>query len=259
MDDFRSTRYVAYQRVFKWIFLISLLIMAVTYYYKDIFPEPSSYDMNILGDPIQTPTDREPFSITANKQHYSLTPKFDYDLTGVVVTYNDASGLADIWHYDIWKDFINVRDLCVIWGENVNSGIYKNISFTSDSWTCWAAWQDSNITNVFKGTALSNNHLLTDNQRVKQRLLQAEKGDVVHFKGVLTDYQNDDNGATRGTSTTRTDTGNGACETVYIDEFNIVKKANPIWHNFYFLSKWMAILSLIGYLIMFSITPFKPR
>jgi len=233
--------------------------MGILYFFKDRLPEPNTYDFITLNPPLQTATAREPFIIEANKQHYQITPKFDYDLTGVLVTFNNANGLADIWHYYDWKDFINVRDLCVIWDPNVSSGVYKKVHFTSDSWTCWWSWQDNDTTKRFKFNAISNNHLLTDKNQLKTALLAAEIGDIVHVKGVLASYTNLENGAYRGTSITRKDTGNGACETVYVDEFNIIKKANPILRNFYSLTKWLAILSLIGFLIMFIRTPFEPQ
>ena len=246
-----------FEQLFKWTFIISFSLMVILYFYKDNLPDPSAYNYIPLNPPIQTETARQPFTIFANKQHYELTPKFDYDLTGVVVTYNNASGFTDIWHYDVWKDFINVRDLCVIWQPNVSSGVYKKVQFSSDSWTCWFSWTDNATTDEFKFNAVSNNHLLTDNSNIKAKLLNAELGDVVHFKGVLTTYKNLDNGGFRGTSITREDTGNGACETVYLDEFDIIKKANPTLRNFYALSKWIAVISFIGFLIMFVRTPFQ--
>ncbi len=148
-----------------------------------------------------------------------IKPKYDYELTGVVVTYNNSDGFTDIWHHDKWKDFINIRDLCVIWGANVASGVYKKISFSSDSWTCWAQWRDPEVSTHFEFTALSNNHILTDNILIKKKLLEAEIGDVIYFKGVLAEYRNDAVGFSRGTSTSRKDSGQGACESVYIDEF----------------------------------------
>lgn len=248
-----------YERLFKWIFLISFSLMLIFAYYKDNLPDPQTYDFISLDPPIQSETSREPFTITTNKQRYEITPKFEYELTGVVVTYSNADGFTNIWHHDVWKDFINVRDLCVIWGPNVSSGVYKKVNFSSDSWTCWYAWKDSSTTDNFKFTAVSNNHLLTDNNQIKATLLSAEIGDIIHFKGVLASYKNEDSGAERSTSIKRTDTGNGACETVYIDEFNVIKKANPVLRNFYKLTKWIAIFSLIGFLIMFVRTPFKSR
>ena len=35
--------------------------------------------------------------------------------------------------------------------------------------------------------------------------------------------------AVRGTSTTRDDTGNGACETIYVTGFEIIGRANAGW------------------------------
>jgi len=233
--------------------------MIVTYHYKDNFSAPKDYSFRKLPPPLQTPTARTPFSLTANQQTYTITPKFDYELTGVVVSSNDADGFTNIWHHQRWKDFINVRDVCVIWDPNVASGVYEQISFSSDSWTCWVSWNDKKTSDLFKSSALSNNHILTSNNTIKSLLLTAEKGDVIHFKGVLADYTNNGTGATRLTSTRRDDNGNGACETVYIEEFRIVKKANPRLRALYQLSKWTTILSLIGFLIMAGITPFKSR
>lgn len=231
----------------------------ILYFYKDNLPEPNAYDHFALNPPVQTTTSREPFTIVANNQHYEITPQFDYELTGVVVTYNNASGFTDIWHHDVWKDFINVRDLCVIWNPNVKSGVYKKVQFSSDSWTCWFSWLDTDTTTNFKFNAISNNHLLTDNNQIKATLLKAEIGDVVYFKGVLASYKNLDNGGSRGTSIKRDDTGNGACETVYLDEFNLVKRANMGLRHVYILTKWVASLSFISFLILFILTPHQSR
>lgn len=256
---FRGMRIMHLQQWFKWTLIISCALMALLVFYKDTLPEPSTYANVTLPAPIQTETSRPPFSIMMNKQQYDVTPKFNYELTGVVVSYNNADGFTDIWHHDIWKDFINVRDLCVIWGSNVSTGIYKKVSFTSDTWTCWFSWPERQTTHDFQFTGISNNHLLVDDNRLKAALLNAEMGDVVHFKGLLVDYKNDANDPVRHTSVTRLDTGNGACEVVYLDEFDVIKKAHPFLRHVYQFTKWMAILSFIGVTIIFFKTPFKAR
>ena len=48
------------------------------------------------------------------------------------------------------------------------------------------------------------------------------------IKGMLANYENQANNFERGTSITRTDTGNGACETVYVTDFSIVKKGQQV-------------------------------
>ena len=155
------------ETLFKRLLIISALTMGVTYFYKDNLPPPDYYDLNSLAEPSQQPTVREPFSSRVNDQVYTIEPKFDYELYGVVVSYNDSDGITDIWHHKRWKDFLNLRDLCVIWGKNVESGVYRNMEFHNDSWTCWASWPDSNIGSLFAVNALSNNHLLADNDAIK--------------------------------------------------------------------------------------------
>ena len=105
--------------------------------------------------------------------------------------------------------------------------------------------------------ALSNSHLLVDNDAVRSALLGSEPGDHIRFKGLLAEYANKANGFKRGTSTTREDTGNGACETVYLMEFEVIKKANPKLRKTYAFAKGLAGLSLLGFLAMFFVAPVR--
>jgi hypothetical protein len=248
---------VVLESLFKWLFLLSALSMGILYQYKDKFPEPDFYDLSQLDEPLQTETEREIFKTQANGHEYTVTPKYDYELQGVVVSYHDASSFLDIWHHKRWLDFLNERDLCVIWGRNVATGVYKKVDFSNDSWTCWVSWKDSETGQLFQFNALSNNHLLVDNAVVRAGLLASEPGDHIRFKGMLSEYANKENGFKRGTSTIREDTGNGACETVYLTEFEIIKKANPKLRRFFSFAKVVSGVSLIGFLAMFFTTPVR--
>jgi len=242
---------------FKWLFLLSALTMATSYFYKDKFPGPEYYDVEQLNNPRQLPTDDPAFTTQVNEQEYTITPRFNYELDGVVVSYHNADAFGDIWHHKRWKDFINLRDLCVIWGGNVATGVYQNMKFSNDSWTCWAYWPDQETGSQFKMNALSNNHLLTDDDAVKSALMSAEPGDHIRLKGVLAEYANKASGFQRGTSTIREDTGNGACETIYVDGFKIINKANRKSRRLFALAKWL--ISAIGFSVMFVIAPVKNR
>jgi hypothetical protein len=245
------------ESMLKWCIIISLATLSLTYIYKDEIPSPQFYEKDSLTPPNQTPTDKTAFIVKTNNQEYSIIPKYDYELTGVIVSLNNANAFGNIWHHKRWKDFINVRDLCVIWGKNVSSGIYQKIDFSSDSWTCWYSYRDRNIGNQFKNNALSNNHLLTDRYDIKHVLMSAEIGDVIQLRGVLAAYENNGSDFKRGTSITRDDDGNGACETIFLSEFQILKKANPMIRNLYHISKWLLILSSIAYICLIIIIPYK--
>jgi len=247
------------ETLFKRLFWTSVFALALLYGYKDRLPDPSYYAVDALQELLQEPTAEAVFTTEVNGQHYTITPKFSYQLDGVVVSLHDADQLNDIWHHGSWQDFLNLRDLCVIWGENVQSGVYHRIQFHNDTWTCWASWPDSETGNLFKMDALSNNHLLADQEQVKAALMAAEPGDHIRLSGLLAEYANPGNGFHRGTSIIREDTGNGACETIYVNEFTIVNKANRKLRRLFTLAKWLALGSGIGFLIMLPIAPFRIR
>ncbi len=247
------------ESLFKRLFLLSALAMGIMFLYKDKLPEPDFYDLSQLDEPLQSATERDVFKTQSNGHEYTITPKYDYELQGIVVSYHDADSFLDIWHHKRWQDFLNERDLCVIWGNNVASGVYKKVAFSNDSWTCWVSWKDRETGQLFQFNALSNNHLLVDNAAIRAALMASEPGDHIRFKGMLSEYANKANGFKRGTSTIREDTGNGACETVYLTEFGIVKKANQKLRRFFAVAKGIAGLSFISFVAMFLITPVRVK
>lgn len=239
------------------VFLLSLLVVAATWSGRDALPPPDTYDLASLVAPRQQATDRRPFEVEAGDQRYLIEPVADYVLEGVVVSYHDADSLADIWHHGSWQDFLNVRDLCVIWGGNVRGAVYRDMEFRNDSWTCWAYWPDAQTGARFRMNELSNNHLLTDDPRVKRALMAARPGDQVRLAGVLARYRNPANGFARGTSLTRDDTGNGACETIYVTDFEVIAEANAGVRKLHSAARWIAGLSLAGFLVAFVAAPVR--
>jgi hypothetical protein len=59
----------------------------------------------------------------------------------------------------------------------------------------------------------------------------------------------------RGTSTNRTDKGNGACETIYVEDYDIIKTGNPFWRTTFAASKYLILLSLLLIIIRFLRSP----
>lgn len=247
------------QKAIRALFVASLLAASALYFVKDELPPAAFYDLDLLGDPLQQPTRRNSFTTSVNDENYLVEPRFDYELNGVIVSYHNADDFSDIWHHHSWKDFINLRDLCVVWGDNVESGVYLDMDFHNDSWTCWFSWPNREVGRRFEKTQLSNNHLLIDDETIKTRLMASEPGDQIRLRGMLAEYSNPGSGFFRGTSTTRIDTGNGACETIYVTDFEIVKKANPQLRLYYSITRWTAILSLAGIAILFVLAPYRGR
>lgn len=247
----------ALEKLTRVIFLVSLLACVYLYFQKDRLPPADFYDWDLLGEPLQSITRQGSFRTRSSGQEYLIEPHYDYELEGVIVSLHDADEFLDISHHRRWQDFINLRDLCVIWGNNVKSGVYREMEFHNGTWTCWFSWPNSEVGSRFDGTQLSNNHLLIDDDEIKHKLMQSEPGDHIRLKGMLVEYSNPGNGFSRGTSTKRTDTGNGACETIYVEAFEMIKKANRGLRKFYTLAVWMTCLSLVGTIVLFGLTPHR--
>jgi len=244
--------------LFKRVAIISLLVMIATYFTKDTLPAPEYYANTLIKEPIQNKSSKKPFNIEANQEHYLITPEYEYSLEGVVVSTHNADAFLDMAHHEEWRDFINIRDLCIIWGNNVKSGVYKDMQFENGNWTCWYSWPNANVRQRFKNNQLSNNHLLTGEESVKRAIMEAKPGDHIHIEGMLVNYANSANGFKRGTSISRTDTGQGACETIYVEKFDIIKKANTLKRGIFNTAKFLFILSIIALLFLFITSLRKP-
>ena len=245
------------ERIFKGVFVIAVVALGVSFFQKDKLPGPEFFSEAVLSDPLQTPTNRAPFKTQVNDQAYTITPLFDYHLNGVVVTDYESGSLGDIYHHRQWKDFLNVKDLCIVWGKNVQSDVFRKLRYSSGPWTCFFQIPDRHTGKQFRGDQLSNNHILTDNIDLHHLIMRAAPGDEVVINGMLANYQNQATGFDRETSISRADTGNGACETIYVTDFSITRSANPIWRMMYRVAGWTAILAVLGFITTLLVRPPK--
>lgn len=242
----------------KWsrlIFVVSGIAWFALFWFKDKLPQPGFYDQTLLTPPTQNESEAQPFTITAGNQTYYIKPLYNYELNGIVVSSSSANDFTDIWHIKRWKDFLNLRDLCVVWGDNVASEIFRKVHYSSDSWTCWVEWSNRDGNIAFHKDQLSNNHLLTNSKWIQKKLMSAEVGDQIQLTGQLVEYRNPGNKFHRGTSITRTDDGNGACETIFLSNFRIIKKANYSLRLIYSIAKWLCILSFMTVIACLFIAP----
>jgi hypothetical protein len=239
-------------RLIKFLLLAGLLLFLASILRKDLLPGTGDIDPSLYSDPVQTRTHLQPFRKQVDDNVYVIQPLYDYELYGMVVSYHDSDTWWDIYHHESWRDFINVKDLCVVWGGNLESGVYRDLSYDSDNWTCFIMTPDAQTSARFRSDQLSNNHLLNASGEIRDEIMAVGIGDQVHFKGHLVNYANPANNFIRSTSITRKDTGNGACETVYVEDFEVLKKNNPEWRTANLAAKVMIgaaiVLMMLNYL-----------
>lgn len=243
------------KKIIKAILFISIIVFAVSFFQKDNFPDKKEILEKLYQDPLQTETNEISFEKEKGGIIYTINPLYDYELYGMVVSYHHSAGWWDYYHKK-WNDFINIKDICVIFGDNLLSEVYKEMEFKSGSWTCYSEFKSGTpkeIWSKFKNSCVSNNHLLSAGEDINKIIMSAEKGDQIYLKGYLAEYSHTGGSFRRGSSATREDTGNGACETIYVSDFKILKKANPLWRFAFSFSKY----SIIGCLIFLTIFFFK--
>jgi len=234
----------------------SAALVALAWWQRDALPPPDALVPAARDDPAQTETEAPPFLTTVGGIDYTVRPLFAYDLTGVVVSKHDADTWWD-WIHKAWQDELNVTDLCGIWGANARTANYRELEYWSGQFECNVRTASTEVWRAFSMSALSNNHLLTDDTAITRTLKSARVGDQVHFRGYLAEYSHEHGQRFfRGTSTTRTDTGNGACETVFAVEAEIVREGNRGWRMLYKLGlATFAVALCAGIALLFRAPP----
>jgi len=147
-----------------------------------------------------------------------------------------------------------VADYCVVWGQSADPKILREFDFSNGQFSCQFSTKSSAAWQAFNKQQLSNNHLLAIDETVRDRIDEISIGDQIHIKGWLSHYKNPA-GYERGTSTTRTDTGNGACETILVNEIYIIAHMQGIWR----LLMWLSLGLLIMTLFIYFKAPYEPH
>ncbi len=232
--------------------LCSVLLLVIAFAQKDQLPDHTQLLPALKQNPLQTITPQKPFTFAYRGEQYAIEPVAEYELWGMVVTHNDITGITDIMHT---KDSVDIKDICLIWGNNIRNSDYQKMQFSSGDFICYFQYP-SGVS--FQFDEISNNHLLADNEAVRDVIHNTRIGDQIHLRGQLINYHwlSKPNWLRR-TSTTRNDTGNGACEVVFVKEFEVLKATNGMWHNLYSISKWLVLVALLAKIGSFFISPSK--
>ncbi len=237
-------------RLGKWLMIFGLILWLVALWKASELPVAQAVQAELLDEPVQMEVSRQAIEVAVGAIDYQVKPLYKYDLYGMVVSKHNADTWWDFLHKE-WNDKLNITDLCVVWGNNVRSGSYREIDFSSGQFTCNYQTSSSEAWAAFDTSAISNNHLLSADPAVARRMRDVRIGDQIHFSGYLAEYSHNHGFAfKRGTSSVRTDTGNGACETVFVERFEVLRRGGGKWPAV----QWVGIaLMLLGVLAWLSL------
>ncbi len=200
----------------------------------------------LTQEPVQVETDLDSQITSVGDFEYEIVPLYEYEISGLVVSYRVHNAKHGV--HRLTKDHLNIADVCIVWGENATELPLTKFKFWNLEFTCYVKttspwWQR------FNNHELSNNHLITSDPDVRNAIRDVGVGDQITIKGWLAEYRNIQTGGERGTSTVRTDKGNGACETILVDDMTIVKSYTSKWRILMYCCLLVFCASLAVYLI----------
>lgn len=237
----------------RWLTYLAVAGWVVTAFLMTRLPPMGDIQQSLYRQPVQTARPSYgAFNFRYNGQNITVVPQADYYLWGLVVSHNDPTTW---WRFDISHDdkSPNVRDICVLWGSNLQHTTYEDVSFHNEDNFCLWRWKPGVALNEDE---ISNNHLVTGNDAIRERIRNIHIGDQVYIKGMLVNYSEARwNGRFRNTSMTRTDRGDGACEIIYVQDVQVLSSYNGPWAALHELCFMGFIAMVLLRIIMFFMRP----
>lgn len=168
--------------------------------------------VDVRNDPAQEPPAKTSVvTVSAGGYTFTITPRADYAIGGIVVGRSNYSG--------DWNSLLSPCDLAIAWGKLTQTGLHRRLSWSqSGRWYYWRYGGDFPFDNTFIARYSSNNHIIPATDNVRKAAQSMAEGDSVELFGQLVDID-----GRRGeqtvwwrSSTSRDDEGDGACEVFYV-------------------------------------------
>ncbi|MEA2016639.1 MAG: hypothetical protein U9O59_08095 [Actinomycetota bacterium] len=229
------------QKINGYLFLILFLILIITFFTRNNIRIVDEITDEATNQPVRKEiSDTEKIKFKKDGYLWQLKPLYDYEISGLVI------GRMNYQIFSINKyTSLFPIDLCLIWGNNVANKVYqdKRVKFKQDSRWCWVRWNGDAAFNL---NEFSNNHLFTREKDLSDEAKKINRGDQITIKGKLVniiaapleDGISGQNTITWKSSTIREDDGKGACEIIYVEDIEVLKKGNMLsrflfWFSFY--------------------------
>ncbi|MBL7557315.1 MAG: hypothetical protein JNM24_15920 [Bdellovibrionaceae bacterium] len=229
---------------FSKLLVLCAAICGISYWRSQKIPTRFVSLGSLQKEPVQIPTTKTSFTMEANGHRYQLNPTHDYEIWGLVVSNHDSDSWTDTSH-ESWNDYINTKDICVIWGTNILNPYLDKLNFRNGNWTCYVQTKSGDAWQKFQMDQMSNNHLIPANINIQKLIENSKVGDEIRIKGHLVNYSVD-GGPYRNTSVSRADRENGACEIIYVNEFETLARNNTFWIKVFALSKLLCVALLVA-------------
>lgn len=146
------------------------------------------------------------------KDGFRITPLATFNIKARVI-------LAKRYWFGQGSDLAPV-DLALGWGPMSDSNILKHFEFSqSDRYYYWSTKSFPVPREVIESHS-ANMHMIPANDEIEDVLKGVRAGNIVHLKGYLVEAYTPKGGRWRS-SLSRTDTGRGACEIIWVESIEV--------------------------------------
>jgi hypothetical protein len=192
------------------LFVISVIVLAYLGL-RDWQHKPITHAPGILTStaPIQRNVQASIFKL----DDYQVTRKAQFTI--------NARVLSTESYYLSREADLSPIDLALGWGVMSDTGLLDRLNISQSS--RWYRWRYDGSLPVSDEQIISssaNMHMVPATPAVERSLKQLRTGDVITLEGYLIDVDHDSGWKWR-TSMTRSDTGGGACEIVYVESIAV--------------------------------------
>lgn len=153
-----------------------------------------------------------PDAVTLQRGDVTLATRAHFEATARVLSRED-------YRFDAGAA-LAPTDLALGWGRMSDSGVLDRIEITQSGRFYYWRVKDFPIPRREIEESSANMHIIPADAGVRAMLDRVRPGELVHLEGFLVDARRAD-GWRWNTSLTREDTGNGACELVFVESLTV--------------------------------------
>lgn len=168
-----------------------------------------------ISDPVQTYiSNPSKINIEGSDDNVEASILAEYSIEGVV-----KSKKLYLWDY---SSQVSKYDVALAWGDLNNEEIDKHISYSQGGrWYNFCYSPDAPVGSSYISKHSANVHLIHKDINILAKLIGISKNSHIKLKGYLVKVHFKD--AEWKSSLTRNDTGNGACEIMYVTDVEIIE------------------------------------
>ena len=198
--------------------ILFIFVLILNSFYIPKAAEIDMSEISVLSQPIQKETIVSEFVVSRKGKELKVIPLADFDINGVVVSTKR--------YYSGFDAAVVPIDIGIVWGEITKPENIANIYFEQIvRFLRYRITGDLPFGYDYINKNVANIHAVPENKKIKRVLNSINKYDKVHLKGYLIQIESISNkNYRRRSSLTRDDTGDGACEVMWINHVKINHK-----------------------------------